>query len=260
MARLTWTGDQGFSFNLMSLSNLQYGIPTTKTSGTFIVTSGSYQDVFKGYGFSYDSLGVPTGGTVTSYAHFEFSKRVALVEGVKISAKSLVNASTTFSSADDKAIYKAALAGHDRVTGGQYDDKLEAFAGNDKLIGGTGSDKLYGGSGSDMFIYRSTKDSPTELWFDDTVYDAEQDIVFDFSRVQKDKLHLTSMDANSTVSGNQAFTFVGNQAFHSRAGELRYEKIGSNTLVRADVDGDGFADFSVKLKGLHSLAKGDFYL
>jgi hypothetical protein len=66
MARLTWTGDRGFEFRLMSLSNLQYGEPTTKTYGTFTVTSGAYQDVFRGYDFSYNGLGVPTGGTVTS--------------------------------------------------------------------------------------------------------------------------------------------------------------------------------------------------
>jgi Ca2+-binding RTX toxin-like protein len=260
MARLTWTGDLGFEFRLMSLSNLQYGEPTTKASGTFIVTSGSYQDVFKGYGFSYDGLGVPTGGTVTSYAHYEFSQCVALVEGVKISANALVNAATTYSLVDDKAIYKAALAGHDRIIGGWGDDKLEAFGGNDKIIGGRGSDKLYGGSGSDIFIYRSTQDTPMELWFDDTVDDSEQDIIFDFSRVQKDKIHLTSIDADTTMVANQAFTFIGTQAFHNETGELRYEKIGRNTFVRADVDGDGFADFSIKLKGLHNLATGDFYL
>jgi Ca2+-binding RTX toxin-like protein len=260
MARLTWSGDLGFEFRLMSLSNLQYGEPTTKTSGTFIVTSGSYQDVFKGFGFNYDSIGVPTGGTVTSYAHYEFSKRVALVEGVKISATALVNAASTYSLVDDKAIYKAALASHDRIIGGGGDDKLEAFGGNDKIIGGLGSDKLYGGSGSDIFIYRSIQDTPTELWFEDYVDDSEQDIIFDFSRVQKDKIHLTGIDADATVNGNQPFTFIGSKTFHNRAGELRYEKIGSSTVVRGDVDGDGLADLSIKLKGLHSLAKGDFFL
>lgn len=260
MARLTWTGDLGFEFRLMGLSNLQYGEPTTQTLGTFIVTSGAYQDIFKGFGFNYDSIGVPTGGTVTSYAHYEFTKRVALVEGVKIPAAALVNAASTYSLVDDKAIYKAALAGHDRITGGAGDDKLEAFGGNDKIVGGLGSDKMYGGTGSDIFIYRALQESPTELWFEDYVYDAEQDIIFDFSRVQKDKLHLTGIDANVAVGGNQAFTFIGTQTFHNRAGELRYEKIGSSTVVQGDVDGDGFADLSIKLKGLHDLTKSDFYL
>lgn len=244
----------------MSLSNLQYGEPTTKTSGTFIITSGSYQDVFRGYDFSYNGLGVPTGGTVTSYAHFEFSQRVALVEGVKISATALVKASSTYSLADDKGIYKAALSGSDRITGGQGDDKLESFGGNDKVVGGLGSDKLYGGSGADTFIYRSAQESATELWFEDYVDDSGQDIIFDFSKVQKDKIHLVGIDADTAVIGNQAFTFIGNQTFHSRAGELRYEKIGTSTLIRGDVDGDGLADLSIKLKGLHNLAKGDFYL
>jgi Ca2+-binding RTX toxin-like protein len=148
------------------------------------------------------------------------------------------------------------LSGQDRITGGQGDDKLEAFSGNDKIVGGFGSDKLYGESGSDIFIYRSTQESPTELWFDDS----GQDIIFDFGRVQKDKIHLVGVDADTAVIGNQAFTFIGSQTFHNRAGELRYEKIGTSTLVQGDVDGDGFADLSIKLKSLHNLAKGDFYL
>jgi Ca2+-binding RTX toxin-like protein len=140
------------------------------------------------------------------------------------------------------------LSGQDRITGGQGDDKLEAFSGNDKIVG------------SDIFISRSTKESPTELWFDDYVDDSGQDIIFDFGRVQKDKIHLVGVDADTAVIGNQAFTFIGSQTFHNRAGELRYEKIGTSTLVQGDVDGDGFADLSIKLKGLHNLAKGDFYL
>jgi Ca2+-binding RTX toxin-like protein len=259
MARLTWTGSVGFDLRNTSLSNLLYSDVTVKSSSAYILTSGAYQDVFRGHGFSFTSDGVPSGGTVTTYAHYQYSKRVSLIEGVSIPAKSLAEAAITYSVVDDMAIYKRALSGADRITGGTWDDKLEGFAGKDILIGGRGTDKLYGGTGADTFMFRSTEDSPTEIW-EDSVYDGWQDTIFDFSRAQKDKIHLVSIDANSQRGGNQAFSFIGTKAFHNKAGELRFEKIGGSTYIRADVDGDGLADMSIKLKGLHNLTKTDFFL
>ena len=45
-----------------------------------------------------------------------------------------------------------------------------------------------------------------------------------------------------------------------RAGELRSEKRAGDTLVLADRDGDGEADFSIRLDDPLALQKGDFIL
>jgi serralysin len=56
------------------------------------------------------------------------------------------------------------------------------------------------------------------------------------------------------------FTFVGTAAFSGIAGQLRYEITDGNTLVTGDMNGDGFADFMIRLDGSHSLVAGDFIL
>jgi hypothetical protein len=60
-----------------------------------------------------------------------------------------------------------------------------------------------------------------------------------------------------TTDGDQAFAFVGADAFHGVAGELRYEQISGNTYVQGDTDGDGIADFWIRHDGLHALTSGD---
>jgi hypothetical protein len=42
--------------------------------------------------------------------------------------------------------------------------------------------------------------------------------------------------------------------------ELRWFWSGSNTVVEADIDGDGHADLHVTLTGRHSLSADDFAL
>ena len=55
---------------------------------------------------------------------------------------------------------------------------------------------------------------------------------------------------------SQSFSFIGADAFHGVAGELRY----ASGTVEADVNGDGTADFSLAIANLSSLAAGDFIL
>jgi hypothetical protein len=62
------------------------------------------------------------------------------------------------------------------------------------------------------------------------------------------------------VAGDQAFAFIGNGVFSHAAGELRYEQVGSATIVEGDTNGDGVADFWIRLDGVHTLQAGDFGL
>lgn len=255
MATFTWSGDHGFNLAQLDLSQLMYGYEYIRKSTVFVVNYDYYgysRDEFRGTGFTYDRDGIPTGGTVTSYASIVDGVRVGFVEGAAISAKSLVAAASTYSTSDDYKVFRSVFAGHDKITGGIYNDKLEGFAGNDSIYGRIGADKLYGGAGADTFVFKSIKDS--------TVASSGRDLIVDFSAAQKDRIDLRSIDAKTGVSGDHAFTFVGKTTFHHKAGELLYSRTYSGVIVSGDVNGDGQADFSFSIYGISSVSKEFFYL
>ena len=133
--------------------------------------------------------------------------------------------------------------GSNILNGGSGNDVLVGNAGDDYLLGGLGSDVLTGGTGNDHFIF----------------HDLSTDRVTDFTSGQ-DILDLKALDANSFLTGNQAFTFIGTHAFTGTAAEVHYQHIANNTYVTADMNGDGLADFTVRLDGLHTLTSHDFIL
>ena len=88
---------------------------------------------------------------------------------------------------------------------------------------------------------------------------AAADRIIDFTTGQ-DKLDLSAVDANALLASDQTFSFIGSGAFTNTAGELRYEQVSGNTYVSGDTNGDGIADFMIKLDGLHALATSDLIL
>jgi serralysin len=121
---------------------------------------------------------------------------------------------------------------------------LDGGSARDVINGKGGQDVLIGGAGNDTFVF-------------DTASDANGDTINDFVH-GADRISLTNIDANTRVAGDQAFAFIGAQAFHKVAGELRAYQSGGNTYVAGDVNGDGAADFAIKALGAHSFAKADF--
>ena len=87
-----------------------------------------------------------------------------------------------------------------------------------------------------------------------------RDFIDDFSRAQGDRINLKAIDADTTHRGNQKFEFIGTDRFEKDAGELRFQKMGGNTLVSADRNGDGKADFAVLVDGNIAFKGGDFIL
>ncbi|MCJ8057228.1 M10 family metallopeptidase C-terminal domain-containing protein [Shinella curvata] len=151
---------------------------------------------------------------------------------------------------DGDANRLAGGSGKDVVKGAAGNDKLYGNSGNDKLYGGSGADKLYGGSGADMFVFASHKDSTTRA----------RDMIYDFSQKQDDRIHLSGIDARPSTDKNDAFTFIGEKAFSEKAGQLRYFHKSGDTFVYGDVNGDGKADFALRLDKTIDLVKGDFIL
>jgi Ca2+-binding RTX toxin-like protein len=139
--------------------------------------------------------------------------------------------------------------GADTLVGGDGSDTLTGWIGDDRLAGALGADRLIGGDGLDVFAYLALGDSGPLT--------AERDTIADFST--DDIIDLSAIDADVTVADDQSFAFIGTAAFSGVAGELRYAA-GPHTLVTADVDGDGLADFSLMVNGPHALQATSFLL
>ena len=147
--------------------------------------------------------------------------------------------------------------------GGGVSDRLYGRAGDDTLDGGTGADALYGNLGADVmtggddagrrdrFIYFQADESGVGA--------GNRDVITDFA-AGEDRIELSRIDANTGIGGKQRFDFVGDAAFSGTAGELRYEQSGGTTLVQADRDGDGIADFEIELQGTVDLSASDFLI
>ncbi|MGF9760526.1 M10 family metallopeptidase [Microvirga sp. 0TCS3.31] len=136
-------------------------------------------------------------------------------------------------------------AGSDRLYGRSGNDVLDGGTGSDKLYGESGKDLLIGGSGADVFVFSSSSHSRM----------SSADTIKDFRR-GSDHIDLRGIDANVKVAGDQAFSFIGKNAFHGKAGELRF----ADGIAAGDTNGDKIADFGINVTGLLSLSKGDFYL
>jgi Ca2+-binding RTX toxin-like protein len=153
--------------------------------------------------------------------------------------------------------------GNDQLSGGDGNDVLYGGTGNDTLLGGIGNDTLEGdggidvltgGKGADVFLYR-----PGD--FNCGNIAASRDVITDFNAAEGDKIDIHFIDANTlTPSKDDAFNFIGNQAFHGVAGELRYAADGDGITVYGDTNGDKIADLAIHLSGLTTIAASSFML
>jgi serralysin len=133
--------------------------------------------------------------------------------------------------------------GNDVLVGGKGNDRLVGGSGDDRLVGGPGADLLVGGGGADTFVFRSAHHSSPDAT--DTIRDFVSGL---------DTIDLRAIDADVTMAGNQAFSFIGSKPFSHTAGELTFR----NDSLLGDTDGDGQADLQIDFVGVSMLA--DNYL
>lgn len=139
--------------------------------------------------------------------------------------------------------------GADYLKGNGGNDTLVGRGGDDILVGGRGADKLTGGDGADSFVFKTGDSGVTKK---------TADIVRDFAKV--DTLDLSGWDADASKKGDQAFDFIGRAKFGGEAGELRFAREDTKTWIEGDTDGDGKADFLVRLDGSIGLKEAFFEL
>jgi serralysin len=121
-------------------------------------------------------------------------------------------------------------------------------ASGDILIANQAANQLRGNGGGDIFTWKASGDAGTGVL---------ADTVLDFLR-DTDKIDLSAIDANPATGPDDAFTFIGTEAFHNVAGEVRYVVTGGNAHVFADLDGNGVADMEIVVNNVTVLAGTDF--
>ncbi len=147
------------------------------------------------------------------------------------------------------------LAGNDTLLGKAGNDNLNGGNSNDSLTGGLGFDMLIGGAGTDKFIFTDTKDAP--------ISKLGIEVITDFNHNQKDKIVLSTIDADTTKTGNQAFSnpvvgakFSGDST--TKAGQLFFDT--TSHILYGNVNNDSVADFAIQLNGIKSLVASDLML
>ena len=127
-------------------------------------------------------------------------------------------------------------------------------AGADTFVASTVRNVLDGGDGADTFRF-------------DTVgaagIGATRDVIAAFVH-GSDLFDLRGIDADTTISNNQAFTSVATGTTFTDEGQIRYsfELVNGveHTIVRGNVGGTLAADFEIAVAGRHDLTAADFFL
>jgi Ca2+-binding RTX toxin-like protein len=134
------------------------------------------------------------------------------------------------------------------LSGFDGDDDLNGLEGDDVLDGGAGEDGLLGGEGADTFRFTSVSDSAAGY---------EADLIFDFVSGE-DRIDVSRIDANALTAVNDAFTWIENNAFSGKAGELRWDFVDHQLSVYGDTNGDGAADFQIDINSASTIVAADF--
>jgi Ca2+-binding RTX toxin-like protein len=279
---------QDFLYNTGTINgdiNLGNGADWLDLRGGFVsgaVTGGSGSDTYlisDGAVALVEAAGNPgdidTVRSTVSYqleANFE---RLVLLGGSDINGQGNGGANTVTGNAGDNLLLGlggldvvAGAAGDDTLLGGTGDDTLTGDDGDDLLRGGVGADSLNGGEGEDRLIGGAGRDVLTGSGGEDRfVFLAPgdtantpdfADVITDFTQ-GTDIIDLSSIDAKTGTTGNEAFKFIKG-AFTNAAGQLHAVASGGNTLVEYDRTGDGLADGVIVLNGLFTLTAADFVL
>ena len=138
----------------------------------------------------------------------------------------------------------------DTLIGNDLANTLMGGDGADVLTGGGQGDALFGGKGADHFVFLAISDSMAVAF----------DMIQDFEK-GCDLINLCAIDA--VLGGaDDAFRFIGTQAFSSAGPEVRYQlnTADGTTLIQVHMAGSANADSQIVLNGLYELTADSFVL
>jgi Ca2+-binding RTX toxin-like protein len=189
--------------------------------------------------------GVPTQGLATGFLSWVngssgFTPAFA-IEGISVSALSVWNAAQTSGGADDIALLKSALWGHDTFTLSAGADRASGYDGNDTVSGGNGNDSLYGGVGIDSLLGGNGNDYLDGGEYADVMRGGAGDDVY-IVNVDSDKVVETASAGTDTVRSSvslnqpihvERLVLTGsadNYAFGNSQSNTIYGNAGANSL------------------------------
>ena len=208
----------------------------------FTLNSTSRTDTIDG-GDGYDTIKAAQNSTVLSWWNVT---GVEAISGAGYAAIDIVGSSGN----DIIDLSAVALSGIRQIDGRDGHDTIIGSSGADRVTGGNGQDQLTGGDADDVFDFNTIGQSKVGI----------ADVITDFVR-GGDRIDLSTIDASTALTGNQAFSLIGEAAFTGVAGELRIDTSQTGkTVVYGDINGNKTADFQVELIGTHQLIASDFVL
>jgi Ca2+-binding RTX toxin-like protein len=143
------------------------------------------------------------------------------------------------------------LIGIANINGSAGNDRIIGSLLADTIIGGVGLDVLTGGGGADSFVYETISQSGLGV--------TRADRITDFLS-GTDRIDLSAIDADAVLAGNQAFVFIGTDAF-TGLGQLRLgTDTNGNVALFGNTTGTLTADFQISFDNNAPLVVTDFVL
>lgn len=162
-------------------------------------------------------------------------------------------------------------SGVDQYLGG--DDAIGGGEGDDWISGGHGADHLWGGEGADRFAFGTHIPfdpfyiTPRIFVPDTGVGEGARDVVHDFQQGEDlIDLSLLLTLGYRHLDINDAYEFVGTDAFTGERPQVRYAVADGRTVIQLDGTGtynrgvDGVADAEIEITGEFALQASDFIL
>lgn len=240
MENLTLTGTSTIHGTGNALDNVLSGSGNTRAN---TLTGGAGNDTYI-VGSGDNPVEAAGGGTDTVHANLSWTLQNEVENLLLLGSGTITGTGNTL------ANVITGNSGNNTLTGLAGNDTLNGAGGTDTIVGGAGKDTLTGGAGVDTFDFNALSESGVGA--------ANRDLILDFLQ-GTDKIDLATIDARTTTSGDQAFSFIGTGAF-TAAGQLRYTTSGGNTIIQGNVDASLGADFEIELVGTVALVATNFVL
>ncbi len=247
------------SSDTLSVSDLVIRTHGTTTTADRYVFTNEYSD-YDGVSGHATLITDPNGGTdtanasaVTSASTIRLDGVAGSIDGVAVRLNGIENA--IGGDAGDSLVGSSVanslfgMRGNDTLSGGDAADVLRGGTGNDNLIGGAAADILIGGQGQDLFRLLTSTDSLVGTR--DIIRAGDSAIAFEGAGAAAgDRIDVSVIDANTTLSGNQTFGF----GTTTTTGRVWLTNSGTNTLVNFNNDADTAIDFQLVIEDGTTLA------